>query len=195
MILDLENDKHVQNRKLQTWLSEEEFALIDQYWQQEQEHRNIYAEKPEMVQEYEDIVALADFYFNRSEYFSTKGNRTQAKKFERFSESEFERALERLEEIIGIEPSLQIWFDREVIQSPDNDLSIDTDSVPRVVTSRSLKCRTGISTQTKRDIKLSVVRQALHNLTYRDSSGNKPTAASNEKKLKDLLKLPDDDLI
>jgi hypothetical protein len=195
MISDLENDVHVQNRKLQTWLSEEEFAKIDHYWQQEQDHRNIYKDKPEMVQEYEEIVAKADFYFNRSEHYSLNGNHAQAHKFARMAETKFERALERLEEIVSIDPGLQIWFDREVIQSPDNDLGIDTDSVPRVVTSRSVKCRGGVSTQTIRDIKLRVVKDALRDLTYETPEGSRFKGMTDGNKLKGLLNPPDDDLI
>jgi len=192
MISDLESDLHVQNRKLQTWLSADEFAMIDAEWQREQDHRNIYKDKPKLVQDYEAIVAKADFYFNRSEHYSLNGKGAQAKKFNNKSESKFEDALERLQEIFYIDSSLQIWFDRDVESSEHNDTSIDTDSIPRVITSRSPKNRAGISTRTIRDVKLGVVRQALCNLIYEDREMALPAGSS---KLKELLKLPDDDLI
>lgn len=193
MILDLENDQHVQNRKLQTWLSADEFAKIDREWQQEQEHRSIYKVKPKAVQGYEAIVAKADFYFNRSEHFSLNGKGVQAKKFANKSESRFENALERLQEIIEIDPTLQVWFDRDTQPSEHNDTSIDTDSIPRVVTSRSAKCRASVSTRTIRDIKLGVVQDALRNLLYESKSV--PDVHTRSAKLEALLKLPDDDLI
>ena len=121
IIADLENDRHVQNRKLQTWLSADEFALIDQYWQQELTHRDIYKDKPPQIIEYESRLVKADFYFNRSEHYSLNGNAIQAKKFAEMSQSEFERALERLQEIISLDPSLQMWFDRDTESRPDND--------------------------------------------------------------------------
>jgi len=192
MISDLESDLHVQNRKLQTWLSADEFAMINTDWQREQERRNIYTGKPKLIQEYEAIVAKADFYFNRSEHFSLNGNVKQARKFVHLSDSVYERALERLEEVISMNGDLRIWFDRETASSMYNDTSIDTDSIPRVVTSRSPKCRVGISNRTIRDIKLGVVRQALRHLMYEDLE---LASSAGNSKLQELLKLPNDDLI
>ena len=193
VISDLENDRHVQNRKLQTWLSADEFAMIDAEWQQEQTHRSIYKDKPKLVQEYEAKVAKADFFFNRSEHFSLNGKGAQAKKLWHLAESTYEKALERLEEIIEQHPELQIWFDRETQSSVDNDTSIDPDSIPRVVTSRSPKCRHNLSTRTIRDIKLGVAQDALRNLLY--TSKDDPSTSSSSAKLEALLRLPDDGLI
>ena len=194
IITDLENDRHVQNRKLQTWLSADEFALIDQYWQQELTHREIYKDKPHSIKEYESRLVKADFYFNRSEHYSLNGNAVQAKKFAEMSQSEFERALERLQEIISLDLSLQMWFDRDTESRPDNDIGIDTDTIPRIVTSRSPKCRVSVGERTIRDVKLGVVQTALRNLTYETPKGSRPLIR-NRPKLEDLLKLPGDDLI
>lgn len=193
MIGALERDEHVQNRKLKTWLSEDEFAKIDEEWEQEQTHRSIYKDKPELVQEYESIVAEADFYFNRSEHYSMNGNHVQAKKFNNMSESRFEDALERLGEIIGMHPELRIWFDRETESSMDNDTSIDTDSIPRVVTSRSTKNRAPVGTRTIRDVKLGVLQDVLRNLQYK--SADKSNVPTSNARLRTLLQPPDDDLI
>ena len=192
MISDLESDLHVQNRKLQTWLSADEFAMIDAEWQREQDHRNIYKDKPKPVQEYEAMVAEADFYFNRSERYSSIGNKTQARLFDGRSESKFEDALEHLQDIICGDSSLRMWFDRDTEPCLDNDTGTDTESIPRVVTSRSPKNRASISTRTIRDIKLGVVQQALRDLMYEDRVMPLPAGSS---KLQELLKLPDDDLI
>lgn len=195
MIADLENDQHVQNRMLETWLSPEEFARIEQYWQQEQDHRNIYKDKPDEVQNYEVIVAKADFYFNRSEHYSLNSNHVQAKKFANMAQDTYEKALERLSEIISLNPGLQIWFDRETESTMDNDIGIDTDTIPRAVTSRSSKCRSGLGKRTIRDVKLGVLEQVLRDLLYEAPKRNPTAEKRNQELLQEMIKLPDDDLI
>lgn len=192
MILDLENDQHVQNRKLQTWLSKDEFARIDQEWQQEQAHREIYKDKPEEVRKYEAIVAEADFYFNRSEHYSLNGNHKSAHSLSDLAESTYERALEYLEEIIGLYPELRIWFDRETMETKDNHLGLDADSVPRTVTSRSIYSKSGVNTRAIRDVKLGVLRDVLRSLQY--ESADKSNVPTSNARLRTLLQLPDSDL-
>ena len=77
----LKSGKNVQNRKLQTWLTEEEYAQIAEGWQEQLNAREELKNKPSAVKEYEEILRLATLYYNRSEGYSTRGYHNAAKKF------------------------------------------------------------------------------------------------------------------
>ena len=159
----LEQGQHVQNRDLQTWLPKEAFESIAELWEYEKERRSVmYGDKPAEVKEYEERLAKAIFTFNKSEYFSNKGKHSTAGKLSVKSEGEFERALEWLSESYSMNPSIRSWFDRDINPS---ECTLDPDGMPRAITSRSLVCQKGVSTQTIADIKLGVVSRTLEDMT------------------------------
>lgn len=155
----LEQGTHVQNRDLQTWLTKEEFAEIEAGWEMELERReNLYGEKPDAIREYETRLARAILLYSRADYASQKQIKTQtASNLMHQSNVEFERALAWLEESLGLDPSLQQWLDRAF----DASVNLDPDSVPRVVTSRSIMKQGGISKRNIADIKFQVVSNAI----------------------------------
>lgn len=185
----LEQGQHVQNRDLQTWLPKEAYESIAGLWEYEKERRSaMYGEKPSDVQEYEVRLAKAIFTFNKSEYYSNRGKHATAKKLSDQSESEFESALEWLDESYGLNPSIRSWFDRDIDLG---ECTFDPDGVPRVITSRSLVRQKGISTQTIADIKLGVVKDVLADLTT--PPVDEATLQKAKKKLEGLLNMPLDD--
>jgi len=110
----LKRGENGQNRQLQTWLSEDEYAQIEAEWQEQLELREELKEKPSEVKRYEEKLKQATFNYNRAEGYSSKGKHSTAKKFYNNSESLCEDALEILQEILHSDSSLRVWFDRDI---------------------------------------------------------------------------------
>ena len=92
--------ENVQNRQLQTWLSENEYAQLELEWQEQLELRSELKDKPSDLKRYEEKLREATFNYNRAEGYSSKGKHDTAKKFCNKSESLCEDALEILREIL-----------------------------------------------------------------------------------------------
>jgi len=133
----LRRGENVQNRQLQTWLSEQEYEQLNYEWQEQLELRSELKAKPSELKRYEEKLKQATFNYNRAEGYSSKGKHNTAKKFYNKSESLCEDALEILQEILHYDSSLHIWFDRDISFEVGGDLSTDIVSLPRLVTSRS----------------------------------------------------------
>ena len=161
----LKRGENVQNRQLQTWLSEEEYEQIEYEWKEQLELREELKDKPSDLKRYEEKLKQATFNYNRAEGYSSKGKHSTAKKFYDKSESLCEDALEILQEILHYDSSLRVWFDRDVSFEVGGDLSADIVSLPRLVTSRSHEKLNGDSRLTsKQSVKLSVVERAAFNI-------------------------------
>ena len=130
----LKRGANVQNRQLQTWLSEEEYEQLEYEWQEQIELRGELKDKPSELKRYEEKLKQATFNYNRAEGYSNKGKHTTAKKFYDKSESLCEDALEILQEILHYDSTLRVWFDRDISFEVGGDLSADIVSLPRLVT-------------------------------------------------------------
>ena len=155
----------MQNRQLQTWLSEEEYEELEYEWQEQLELRNELKDKPRDLKRYEEKLKQATFNYNRAEGYSNKGKHDTAKKFYDRSESFCEDALEILQEILHYDSSLRVWFDRDISFDMGSGLSADIVSLPRLVTSRSHEKLSDDSRLTsKQSVKLAVVEHTIHNI-------------------------------
>jgi hypothetical protein len=172
----LKRGENVQNRQLQTWLSEDEYAQIEAEWQEQLELRSELKAKPSELKLYEEKLKQATFNYNRAEGYSSKGKHTTAETFYNRSESLCEDALEILQELLHSDSSLRVWFDRDISFEVGGDLSADIVSLPRLVTSRSHEKLIDDSRLTsKKSVKLAVVERAMHNIgrdTTRASKDN-----------------------
>jgi hypothetical protein len=158
----LKRGENVQNRQLQTWLSEDEYAQVDIEWQGQLEIREELKDKPDELERYEEKLKQATFYYNRAEGYSRKGKNSTAKTFYSKSESLCEDALEMLQDILHYNGYLRIWFDRDINFEAGSDLSADIVSLPRLITLRSNeKLRDDSRITNKRSVKLSVVERAI----------------------------------
>ena len=83
----LKRGENVQNRQLQTWLSENQYAELEQAWQEQLEIREELKDKPDELERYEEKLKQATFYYNRAEGDSSKGKNSTAKTFYSKSES------------------------------------------------------------------------------------------------------------
>ena len=161
----LKRGENVQNRQLQTWLSEEEYEQLEYEWQEQLELRSELKDKPNELKRYEEKLKRATFNYNRAEGYSSKGKHNTAKKFYNKSESLCENALEILQEILHFDSSLRVWFDRDISFEVGGDLSADIVSLPRLVTSRSHEKLSADSRLTsKQSVKLAVVERAMNNI-------------------------------
>ena len=77
----LKRGENVQNRQLQTWLSEEEYEQLDYEWQEQLELREELKDKPSDLKRYEEKLREATFNYNRAEGYSSKGKHNTAKTF------------------------------------------------------------------------------------------------------------------
>lgn len=110
----LKRGENVQNRQLQTWLSEDEYEQLEYEWKEQLELREELKDKPSDLKRYEEKLKQATFNYNRAEGYSSKGKHSTAKKFYDKSESLCEDALEILQEILHYDRSLRVWFDRDI---------------------------------------------------------------------------------
>ena len=162
-ILDqLTRGKNVQNRQLQTWLTEDEYESFEGEWDSQKLIREELKDKPKELFLYEDKLKQAIFNYSRAEAYSTKRKSKTAQKFYRKSESLCESALETLQELLYFDPSIQIWFDRDLNFEAGGDLGLTPVAMPRVVTSRSLdKQNSNMRVMSKREVKITIVEMAI----------------------------------
>ena len=184
----LKRGEHVQNRQLQTWLSEDEYAQVDIEWQEQLEIREELKDKPSELKRYEEKLKEAIMMRNRSDAYHRKGKKSAAYKLDRKCESLCEDALEILQEIVAADASLQIWFDRNLDFGHGSLIDASLGNLPRLVTSRSREKQHDDSRIVKKiDVKISVVERAIDNIG-RDI---KPTTSSAKLQLNKFLQIDD----
>ncbi len=206
LLARLRGGTDVQPRDLKLVLTERQHQQMDQAWKEQKVLRVI--EKPVEVLEYEKLLQGALMRYGQYDRYSarkaTRGNvivdrQNRTKELGSKAEGAFERALERLEEIISIDPSLQIWFDRTLDFNGGDDISLDPIGMPRVITSKSLdnSMRGEAATRfgekkDKRQVKINALEDALVEidrslLTADQKRLEKEKDAQNATKLKGLF--------
>ena len=184
----LKRGENVQNRQLQTWLSEDEYAQIEAEWQEQLALRETLKDKPSDLKRYEEKLKEAIMMRNRSDAYHRKGNKASAYKFDSKCESLCEDALEILQEIVQYDASLQIWFDRELDFGHGSMIDASIGNLPRIVTSRSIdKKRGDIRLASKQSVKLAVVETAIYSIG-RDAA---PASKDDKSKLDKFLNTDD----
>jgi len=76
----LQRGENVQNRQLQTWLSEEEYEQLEYEWQEQLALRKTLKDKPCELKRYEEKLKEAIMMRNRSDAYHRKGNKASAYK-------------------------------------------------------------------------------------------------------------------
>ena len=163
ILKDLKNGKHVQNRTLQTWLTENEYAEYLTEWESQQAIREQIKDKPLELAEYEKRLKKGIFLENKSNKFS-KRDPKQVKALLYQSQTEFESALEYLAELLDQNPMIEIWFDRQLDLSASGNISLSSSGMPRVITSRSDDNSGGgllVAKLTKNEVKIDIVEKAI----------------------------------
>jgi hypothetical protein len=166
----LKRGENVQNRQLQTWLSDDEYTQIEAEWQEQLELREELKDKPTELKRYEVKLKEAIMMRNRSDAYHRKGKKSAAYKLDSKCESLCEDALEILQEIVAADASLQIWFDRNLDFEHGSLIDASLGNLPRLVTSRSIEKQHDDSRiLMKLDVKIGVVERAIDSIG-RDTS-------------------------
>lgn len=176
----LRGGENVQNRKLQAWLSAEGYEYYEADWAAQKELRDELSVKPDVVQEYEELLRKATFLHNRALAAEARGQAAHSKLDDEATDY-FEQALERLEESIHTDPSLHAWFDRNLDFSAGSELQAGAGSMPIVVTSRSTENRGGglaLAKQTKQQTKLAAVEREILRLKMESGEADETTFLS-----------------
>jgi hypothetical protein len=158
----------VQNRQLKTVLGAEGYARYCYDYREQEQLREILADKPKEITEYERRLKAATFAYSKADDKSQKGRSRTAKKMFGASDRLFERLSEYLTEKIAGHHHLEAWFDRPVETTPENSFGLSPDSFPQVITSRSLKNAGGghlVNKRTIREVKIDAVKAILEELT------------------------------
>ena len=165
-ILDkLIRGENVQNRQLQTWLSDDEYEQIASEWDTQKLFREELKDKPDELKRYEDKLKEAIMMRNRSDAYHRKGKKSAASNLDSKCESLCEDALEILQEIVAADASLQIWFDRNLDFAHGSLIDASLGNLPRLVTSRSIEKLSDDSRLVKKiDVKISVVECAIYSI-------------------------------
>ena len=161
----LRRGENVQNRQLQTWLNTDEYEQIAAEWDTQKLFREELKDKPSELTRYQDKLKEAIMMRNRSDAYHRKGKKSAAYKLDSKCESLCEDALEILQEIVAVDASLQIWFDRNLDFGHGSLIDASLGNLPRLVTSRSIeKLRDDSRLVKKIDVKISVVERAIHSI-------------------------------
>jgi len=184
----LRRGENVQNRQLQTWLSEDGYAQIEAEWDEQLALRETLKDKPSELKRYEEKLKEAIMMRNRSDAYHRKGKKSAAYKLDSKCESLCEDALEILQEIVAADASLQIWFDRHLDFGHGSLIDASLGNLPRLVTSRSIEKLSDDSRLVKKiDVKIGVVERAIDNIG-RDI---KPMTSSAKLQLNKFLQIDD----
>ena len=158
----------VQNRQLKTVLGTEGYARYCYDYREQKQLREILADKPKKITEYERRLKAATFSYNKADNKSVKGQHKSAHKMFNYTDTLFERLEEYLSEKIAGDLDLEAWFDRAVETTPENSFGLDPDSFPKIITSRSLNNAGGghlVNKRTIREVKVDAVQKVLEELT------------------------------
>ena len=165
LLARLRRGQSVQNRQLRTWLGEQGYKVFEDIWSNAVDQRNMLTAKPGELIEYEELLKKGIMLYNRGEAASLKGQ-ASARRLHAKAQAAFEKALLRLEEMMGQDPSLQIWLDRHCDFTDQGTLSLDPIGMPRVITSRSPDNQRSVGSmlRSKRDCKIEAIETEIERI-------------------------------
>lgn len=163
LVHSLSNGQNVQNRTLQTWLTADEFALIDEQWEQQKRIRAGSQNKPQILKDYEAEFKRAQLHHAKAQSFQRANNLTAAEASRDRCRNTLRELFNFVQSQVQTDSSLINWFDRAF---PENVDEVTFENMPRGVTSSSKDNR--VKKMSKPEVKLSVVREALSQLLKGD---------------------------
>lgn len=134
LLTRLKQNKTVQNRDLRTWLGDAAYVAYERDWAEQQSLRVELRDKPSEIVEYERLMKSASFIYNKADALSSRGHSETALKMFGAADDAFERLHEYLAIALARDGAVAWWFDRDVYA----EHGLTPDSVPRVITSKSL---------------------------------------------------------
>lgn len=149
----------VSKREMRTVMTAEELHAYEDNWTNLLEFKHDQFEEARRLKDYIDLLKIAD-------QLDTAANRSGIQTTRNKAQSAYERALERLEELLGEDMGLEAHLDRRADFDVGGNLNLSAGDVPRVVTGRSFhKLNGGMgANMSKRDFKLDYLEAALERL-------------------------------
>jgi hypothetical protein len=158
----LEEGEEVSRNSLARVLTPELMVGLGKSWEAEKESRKL--SKPPELKKYERMLRAGVLLYGRYEATHQKMTAYKSKEMIEGAQSKMEKALEFAVELVQINSSFRMWFDRE---PKDADFGAPV-SMPRVVTSKSCDnqshCKCVPFANSKRDLKLAALYAALEEL-------------------------------
>ena len=164
ILANLKGGKIVQNRQLKVVLGDKGYARSLDDYKAQQDLRQTYSEKPSEIIEYERRLKKAMFAYNKGDVASARGHSEVGQKLMHNADHLFEQVLEYLSEMVGRDPSLRMWFDRDLGSENVTGTRLSPQNIPQVVTSRSSRNRGGGYQFTQlsiRQVKIAAVEREL----------------------------------
>jgi len=179
--------------------------LYKQRWEEQKELRKM--EVPQVLKEYEQMLQEAVMWHGRLDAYSGRNpkvskiiiNRTKkAEEIKNKTDGLFERAYEKLQEIIHADKSLAQWFDRDIDFSFGTHIDISPSQMPRLITSKSLENQaqgslaSSYGWKTKSEVNLNFMELALEELAKQERTAEEIEAELKQnqqqaEKLKEML--------
>ena len=156
---NLRDGEHVQNRMLETWLTEAEYAEIDEAWQQQQRMRSGSKSKPDSIKDYEGMLKRAQFYDGKAAGEQERGHVEAANRSYLACQNELCAAVIYLQERSKSDPAFITWLDRSI---PADIKNVPLSDMPRSITSIGKDVR--VQRLSKSEVKTAVVQAALQRL-------------------------------
>lgn len=134
----LDEGKNVAPRDLTQWLSKAQIEAYENEVQQIGDADTMWQERPSEFDGYLALLKKADFAYNKGDRISAKASATRTKvppsasKLINSSQGYYEKAIEKLQEILGSNPESIVWLDR-----PLDEAGIDPVSIPRLKNSKA----------------------------------------------------------
>ena len=155
----LRNGKHVQNRTLQTHLTQAQYSAIQAAWTQQQLIRSGSKQKPDAIKRYEAELNRAQLQDIKAKDLYKREHADGAAAVADLCTTQIQTLVVEIEAAITNDPTLSQWLDRPI---PTADSTLTVDQMPRAITSSSKSCR--VVRKSKAEIKLEAVQAAIHEL-------------------------------
>lgn len=158
----LEAGKDVSRGSLARVLTPEQMVALDDAWKAEKASRK--SSKPPELKKYERLLLAGALLYGKYEATHHKLPIYESTRLIRSAEREMEKALEFAVELVQINSSFWMWFDRDPKEADAGAPA----SMPRVVTSKShdnqSACKGVPFANSKRDLKLVALYEAFEKL-------------------------------
>ena len=158
----LRSGKHVQNRTLQTHLTEAQYAAMQAAWEQQQRIRSYSSKKPTAIKDYEAELNRVQLQDIKAKDLALRGHAQGAAVIEELCRTQMQALLTSISTAAATDPELQQWIDRTI---PADASTLNIEDMPRAITSSSKSSL--VVRKSKSDIKLEAVLAAMQELTRR----------------------------
>ena len=155
----LRSGKHVQNRTLQTHLTEAQYTAMQAAWEQQQLIRSSSHKKPTAIKYYEAELNRVQLQDTKAKDLHKRGHTDGAAAIEELCRTQTQALLAQLVTEITADPELQQWLDRPI---PANIGIVSVVDLPRSITSNSKS--SVVVRKSKSAIKLEAVQAAMQEL-------------------------------